>query len=211
MKYLLGRPRCLTKIAEGFMRIHYLISIAAVNVGLLVVLFYSFNERLYYPWLPLTAVAYYFFYGRDLILSGYIFRDLCRVYAFNLLLIPINLAGVFKSVQQMITGRKIPFHRTPKVSGRTISPVSFLLWEYALLLGLLVMTMFNVLHGYFLNAVFGLTNAGFLFYALSRFVGFKESIVDLSASLARGVSQFRSKYSIYVKAIREKANALVKS
>jgi len=56
-------------------------------------------------------------YGRDLVRIGYRLRDLVRVYALNLLLIPVNLGGVFKSIQQGITRRKIPFGRTPKVPG----------------------------------------------------------------------------------------------
>lgn len=211
LRYLLGGTPRFSKIAEGFMRIHYLISIAAVNLGLMIVLFYSFDERLYYPWLPFTAIAYYFFYGRDLILNGYNFRDLYRVYAFNLLLIPVNLAGVFMSVRQMISGQKIPFKRTPKIAGRTSSPASFLILEYLLLAGLLAMSVFNLMHGYFLNAFFGLTNAGFLGYALVYFIGFRESLIDLSDALVRTVPQFAMKNRRAIQSIPQKNNILMDS
>ncbi|TLZ32418.1 MAG: hypothetical protein E6K29_01495 [Gammaproteobacteria bacterium] len=73
-------------------------------------------------------------YGRDLVRIGYRWRDLASVYALNLLLIPINLGGVFKSIQQSMTRKKLPFGRTPKVSNRTAAPALYLLAEYGMFL-----------------------------------------------------------------------------
>jgi cellulose synthase (UDP-forming) len=58
-------------------------------------------------------------YGRDLTQCGYRWTDLARVYALNLLLLPVNLAGVILSLWQILTGRKAAFGRTPKIEGRT--------------------------------------------------------------------------------------------
>jgi hypothetical protein len=98
----------------------------------LILLGHTFEKSIESLWLP-TAVPYFLLYARDLRYSGYGIRDLARVYALNLLLIPANLGGVFKSLQQAITGRRIPFGRTPKVSGRTSAPARYVLAEYALL------------------------------------------------------------------------------
>ena len=38
------------------------------------------------------------------------------------MLLPVQLAGVLKLIQQSFTGEKIPFARTPKVRNRTAAP-----------------------------------------------------------------------------------------
>ena len=58
---------------------------------------------------------------------GYKRTDVFRVYAFNLILLPVNLAGTFKSLQQAAAKSKIPFARTPKVKNRTAAPALFVL------------------------------------------------------------------------------------
>src|SRR5439155_224299 len=109
LRYLLRGPSRTRKAVEGFFRCHYLVSIAAVNVGLLIILAWPFEENLRDPWLPLSAAPYFFLYARDLVRAGYRYADLLRVYALNLMLIPVNLGGVLKSLEQALTGRKTPF------------------------------------------------------------------------------------------------------
>lgn len=106
-------------LAEAAVRIHYLLSPTLANAGVLILLLYSFELSLRNYWLPLTALPYFALYGRDMVLLGYKWWDLLRVYALNLLLIPVNLGGVVKSLQQAVTGRQTPFGRTPKVVHRT--------------------------------------------------------------------------------------------
>lgn len=115
VRYLLKGPYRLTKLREGFFRIHYLTSIAGVNLGLALLIIYPFPDAFQSPWLPLTAMPYYALYARDLWQSGYRHgADLLRVYALNLLLLPVNLGGVLRSLHQGFKGHKIPFRRTPK-------------------------------------------------------------------------------------------------
>ena len=52
-------------------------------------------------WLPLTALPYFCLYARDLQLAGYRASDFVRVYSLNLVLIPINLGGVLKSLHHL--------------------------------------------------------------------------------------------------------------
>src|SRR5262249_51795827 len=81
-----------------------------------------------------TALPYFTLYARDLRSSGYRPADVLRVFALNLMLIPVNLGGVFLSIRQAWTKEKSPFGRTPKVQGRTAAPPRYLMAE-ALILG----------------------------------------------------------------------------
>ena len=112
---------------ETLIRSHYLLSPTLANVGLLLLLIIPFGSEFSSVWFPVAAAPYYLLYGWDLTRTGYKWRDLLRVYALTLLLVPVNLAGVYRSLEQIITGRKSPFARTPKIKGRTAAPASHLL------------------------------------------------------------------------------------
>ncbi|MBI3358623.1 MAG: glycosyltransferase [Nitrospirae bacterium] len=178
LRYLWRRPKWGAKLVEGFFRSHYLISIAAVNISLLVLMAIPFKESIQSLWLPLTAIPYFFLYGRDLVQMGYRWTDLFRVYAFNLMLIPVNLSGVIKSLHQAITRRKIPFSRTPKVIGRTATPQLYIFLEYALLFHWLVVCALDTMNRRWTHASFSVINATFLGWAMIRFIGLKESKED---------------------------------
>ena len=84
------RPRAI----HALMRFHYLVSISAVNIGLVVLFFVPFADWYANVWLPLTAAPYFGLYTHDLRLAGYRAWDVVRVYALNLMLVPVNLGGV---------------------------------------------------------------------------------------------------------------------
>lgn len=183
VRYLLRGPVSAAKIAEGFFRVHYLGSIAVVNIGLLIALGFSFEHCIESYWLPLTALPYFFLYARDLALTGYRQTDLVRVYALNMLLIPINLGGVFKSIEQAITKRQIPFGRTPKVTGRTSAPASYILAEYAIVSLCVLGCIADAIYGRWNHALFALANAALLGYGIAKFIGFSASIEDVMLGL----------------------------
>jgi cellulose synthase/poly-beta-1,6-N-acetylglucosamine synthase-like glycosyltransferase len=179
----LHRP---SKLVEGFFRAHYLGSIAAVNLGLLILLAVGFDQSADSWWLPLTALPYFLLYARDLRYSGYEkAADLIRVYALNLLLIPVNLGGVFKSLQQALTGRRTPFGRTPKVSGRTAAPALYLIAEFALLTFWLAGCGVEVHARHWVTASFSLANALLLVYAIHAFIGLRTSLDDIRIGLRK--------------------------
>src|SRR5579884_418580 len=178
LRYLLRRPHGISKWVEGLFRCHYLISIAAVNIGLLILLALPFEGSIRSLWLPVTALPYFFLYGRNLVRSGYRWSDLFRVYALNLMLIPVNLCGVIKSLHQAISRRKIPFGRTPKIIGRTAAPALYIFLEYALLFHWLLGFAVDVFNRRWTHATFSFLNAAFLGWALFRFIGFAESKED---------------------------------
>jgi cellulose synthase (UDP-forming) len=169
--------------AEGFLRSHYLMSIAATNIGLLLLLGYPFSDAVASVWLPLAALPYFVLYARDLRQAGYRMVDLLRVYALNLLLLPVNLGGVAKSIHQAVTGQKIPFGRTPKVQGRTAAPALYLLAPLALATFWLTGSVSDAIAGRTMHSVFAGANAALLVYALWRFVGWRALVADLRLQL----------------------------
>jgi hypothetical protein len=118
-------------------------------------------------------------YGRDLVAADYDWLDILRIYALNLLLIPVNLAGVAHSLKQAFTGRVAAFARTPKVKGRTSSP-RFYLVSVAVIIVLSCLAAISDLHvGKYAFSLFGFSNAGLYVYAMIRFIGVRESWADL--------------------------------
>lgn len=191
-RYLARRSGWRAAMREGFMRSHYLASLAMVNTGLLVILALSFDDGLRTLWLPCTALPYYALYARDLRGAGYRRADVFRVFALNLLLIPVNLGGVMASLHQAWTGQKSPFARTPKIQGRTAVPTRYLIAESVLLVHWVVGMVFELVHGRPLHAGFALVNAAFLAYAIAYFIGLRESWQDLAARIA-GASLIRGR------------------
>lgn len=185
LRYMRRGPEWASKLVEGFFRCHYLISIAAVNIGLLLLLALPFEKSIRSLWLPVTALPYFFLYGRDLAQIGYRWTDLFRVYALNLMLIPVNLGGVIKSLHQATTGRKIPFGRTPKITGRTAAPPLYIFLEYALLFYWLIGFARDVTYQRWTHAAFSILNAAFLAWAIFQFIGLTESKEDLLARIRR--------------------------
>jgi cellulose synthase (UDP-forming) len=166
-------------LREGFMRCHYLVSLAVVNAGLLLMLTLPFDDALAGPALPLTAMPYFALYARDLRLIGYRASDVFRVFALNLLLIPVHMGGVLLSLRQAWTGRKSPFGRTPKIQGRTAVPPRYLIAEGMILTTWLLGMAYEFAYGRPLHAWFALCNATLLAYAIVRFIGLRESWTDL--------------------------------
>jgi len=188
--YLSRRPSLFTAFREGFMRCHYLASLTVVNAGLLFLLTLPFDDSRGGAWIPLTALPYFCLYARDLRLSGYRATDILRVFALNLMLIPVNLGGVLLSIRQGWTRTKSPFGRTPKVQDRTAAPPLYLMAEAVILTSWLLGTMFELAQGRFLHAWFAFTNAAFLAYAVMRFIGLRDGWTDLAMVVQMHVTDF---------------------
>lgn len=161
------------------LRLNYLTSLATVNVAFLVLMAYSF-EGVYVPaWLPLAAVPYFGLYARDLVLAGYRATDVVRVYALTLLLIPVHLGGVVKSLQQAVTGRPVAFARTPKVRDRTPVPALYVVAILLLVVHWTVATTGDLGSDRNGRAIFTALNIGLLAYAVTRFLGWRAAVADL--------------------------------
>jgi cellulose synthase/poly-beta-1,6-N-acetylglucosamine synthase-like glycosyltransferase len=169
--------------SEAFMRTHYLCSPAAGSFGLLAVLLYPFDDSLTSIWLIATAAPYYFLYGRDLRQCGYGTPDLLRVYALILLLLPVNLSGVLRSLRQIMTGRKSAFGRTPKVEGRTASPLRHVLFQWAISAFLVLQSASAFQEGRYGHAAFAIANLAALLYAITYFLGWRNAWTDVTTAL----------------------------
>jgi cellulose synthase (UDP-forming) len=170
-------------IPSFLVRLHYLTSIATGSVGMLLLLFLPVDPGLFSIWLLVLAAAYFSMYGRDLLQNGYLAGDLLRVSAFNLMLLPINLAGVMKSIQQGVTGTRTPFARTPKVEGRTAAPDWAVISLWLLLGWSLLMGVIHIAEARWLYATFSLAIASGFAYAVLVFVGPRASWEDATRSI----------------------------
>jgi hypothetical protein len=180
LSFLRRAPKQPLTIVQALLQTHYLTSLAFVPLSVLLLLSVPFSSELMTAWLPLAALPYFALYARDLQIVGYRpLRDLIRVYALNLLLVPVHLTGAITSVRQALTGTKIPFRRTPKVSGRTRTSG----WD--LVLQLVIVGMSAVLGTYYvsqtrwISGAFALANAALLLYGMKHFIGFTELKQDL--------------------------------
>jgi hypothetical protein len=129
--------------------------------------------------LIVAAAPYYVLYGRDLAAYDYGWLDVLRVYALNLLLIPVNLAGVAQSLKQAFTGRVAAFARTPKIKGRVSSPRSYLISIAAIIVLSCLAAISDLRAGKWAFSLFGFSNAAFYVYALIRLVGVRDSWTDI--------------------------------
>ncbi len=175
-------------IAEAFMRFHYLASQAFVSVGVLLLLLYPFDDRFASNLLPLTALPYFILYGRDLKRIGYAWFDLPRVYSLNLMLLPVILGGVAKSIHQIVSNKKTPFARTPKVEGRTATPAGYLLMEVGLLLWMFLIFWHDINRDDREHAFFALSSALAFLYGCVAIVGVKPLIEDIALGMSQPVA-----------------------
>jgi cellulose synthase/poly-beta-1,6-N-acetylglucosamine synthase-like glycosyltransferase len=122
-----------TRFGELFLRWNYMASICWSSVSLLILLAFPFSATLISPLLGLVALPYFLAQASDLRYCGYKRLDVLRIYGFNLVLLPVNLAGTISSVVQGITASKAPFARTPKVRNRTVVPPFFIVAPYLMI------------------------------------------------------------------------------
>src|SRR5262249_44497012 len=110
------------------------------------------------------------------------------------LLMPVNLAGVCRSLQQALTGKKAPFGRTPKVEGRTGMQPLHIVLQWGLFAYMLVALGVDLAMGRVAHAFFALGNAAFLGYGITRLIGWRAGWEDLSAAASawHGIAARRS-------------------
>jgi len=173
-------------VAEFLVRTQYLLSPTLTNGALMFLFLLPFNRLLLTnPFVLFVAVPYYYIYGRDLRIAGYRWVDLFRVYSLNLLLMPVNIAGVLMSVRQLITGKKVPFGRTPKIEGRTRMSVTQVLIQWSVFGYLLFFSVADILSGRYAHALFCSFNLIFYLYGLTVFIPWNECWNDIKFAFAK--------------------------
>jgi cellulose synthase/poly-beta-1,6-N-acetylglucosamine synthase-like glycosyltransferase len=173
------------RLAETLLRVNYMASIAWASFGLVFLLAYPYDSRLLSPLVLCAALPYFLAMASDLKACGYKRTDVLRIYGFNLVLLPVNLAGVLKSLQQALTGRKIAFARTPKVRNRTSAPVPYVVVPYLIVAFSLFTLWRDLQQQNWGNAAFAAFNALLCAYAIVAFVGVRNSVVDLWVNLVK--------------------------
>ena len=164
---------------EVLLRVNYMASIAWASFGLIFLLAFPYDSRLLSPFVVLAALPYFFAMASDLKYCGYKRTDIFRIYGFNLILLPVNLAGVLKSIQQALSGKKIPFARTPKVKNRTASPMLYVIAPL-LIVGFSVFTLWRDVEAQnWGNAAFAGFNAFVAAWAAMAYIGIWNTIVDI--------------------------------
>jgi cellulose synthase/poly-beta-1,6-N-acetylglucosamine synthase-like glycosyltransferase len=172
------------RFSELFLRANYMMSICWTSISLPLLLVYQFNGRLMSPIVLLMALPYFLAMASDLRTLGYKPLDVLRIYAFNLLLLAVNLSGWASSIAQGLTGAKGQFRRTPKVRSRTVPALLFVVFPYALIGLSLVTLKADYDHQHWANAFFAAANALLGAYAILAFVGLRHSIADVWANIS---------------------------
>ncbi|MCA9354553.1 MAG: glycosyltransferase [Candidatus Kaiserbacteria bacterium] len=175
-----GRP--MSKL-EFLIRTNYMVSIAWSSAGLVFLLAYPYDGRLLSPLVLLAAAPYFIAMSMDLKYCRYNYTDIFRIYGFNLILLPVNIAGTLKSLQQAITTKKIPFARTPKVKNRTATNWLYLIAPLAIVIFSLFTLWRNIEGQNWGNAAFAGFNAFAAMWAIVAYIGVKNMIVDLWLAL----------------------------
>jgi cellulose synthase/poly-beta-1,6-N-acetylglucosamine synthase-like glycosyltransferase len=167
-----------TRFSELFLRWNYMASICWSSASLLILLAFPFSATLISPLLGLLALPYFLAMASDLRYCGYKRLDVFRIYGFNLVLLPVNLAGTMSSIVQGITASKAPFARTPKVRNRTVVPPFFVIAPYLLIALAGVTFYFAYRHDRVENMAYAALNVVLACYAAKSFIGLRNSVVD---------------------------------
>ncbi len=161
------------------LRVNYMASISWASTGLLFLLAFPFDSRLLSPTIVAAALPYFLAMSSDFRRLGYKRSDIFRVYAFNLILLPVNLAGTIKSLQQAAAKSKISFARTPKVANRTAAPALYILAAYLIAAFSFLTLASDIRTENWSHAIFAAFNGVLTTYAIGAFIGFRNSIVDI--------------------------------
>lgn len=172
-----GKP---LKLMEVLLRMNYMTSIAWASFGLIFLLVYPFDDRLLSVYIVCAALPYFLAMASDLRYCRYKRKDVFRIYGFNLILLAVNMAGVLKSLQQFLTGEKIPFARTPKINDRTACTSLYLIAPLVIIVFSLFTIWRSWLAGNWQNALFATFNAVTCGWATLAYIGPVNLAVDLA-------------------------------
>jgi cellulose synthase/poly-beta-1,6-N-acetylglucosamine synthase-like glycosyltransferase len=167
------------RLGETFLRVNYMASIAWSSIALIFLLGYQFNDQLISPLVLLISIPYFLMMGLDLRHCGYRARDVLGLYGFNLILLPVNLAGVGASLLQVLIGGRPAFKRTPKVRSRTTPGLTFVVMPYVFVAFSVLTLVADIERDRWVNAVLAGINATLAAYAILAYIGVLNSLVDI--------------------------------
>lgn len=170
----------IRRLPRLLIQTHYLLSPAIGNVGILglMLLWTSTPHAIF--WTPLFMVPYFLLYMADLERMGYRWWDLFGVSSLNLILLPVNLAGIGASLWQMVGGRRHQFIRTPKLPSRSFIPPYAFIFNLAILMLMVGYVVSGLRDGKLMGTIIPMLNVVFYTYGIYRFVGIRDGFSDLS-------------------------------
>lgn len=167
------------RVMQSLIRFHYLGSTAWGSLAVIGLLTLPLDHSLIGVSLPAMVIPYFIAYSLDLVLVNRPVKQAPAIYALNLLLTPVNIAGVLASIGQALTGRKVPFARTPKINDRTAAPAGILISVWGGMAFLILSSIHSAWLQYFPAAIMaGLNGLGLLAGAMV-FIGWNETLEDL--------------------------------
>jgi hypothetical protein len=153
------------------------------GLGLVVLLFYPFDDSLVSGWALMAAVPFFAALATDLRRSGYRGRDVVGVYGLNLVLLPINTVGALKSIAQVIGGSVVVFARTPKIRTRTVAPFFYIVIPYVIIVWAFLTLASDIDHRNWWHASFAALHGVLALYAMVVYYGIWHSVSDLLVDL----------------------------
>ena len=180
-----ARKRIGATLLEGFLRLSYLMGVLWAGLGLVILLFYPFDDSLVSGWALMAALPFFAALATDLRRNGYRRRDVLGVYGLNLMLLPINTVGALKSIAQAIGGQKVVFARTPKVRTRTVAPFFYVVIPYAIIVWAFLTLADDIDKRNWWHATFAVLNGVLALYAMVAYYGIWHSICDVVVDLHR--------------------------
>ncbi len=178
-----ARKRIGATFLEGFLRLSYLMGVLWAGLGLVILLFYPFDDSLVSGWALMAALPFFLALATDLRRNGYRRRDVLGVYGLNLMLLPINTVGALKSIAQAIGGQKVVFARTPKVRTRTVAPFFYVVIPYVIIVWAFLTLADDIDKGNWWHATFAALNGVLALYAMVAYYGLWHSLSDLLIDL----------------------------
>ncbi len=178
-----ARKRIGATLLEGFLRLSYLMGVLWAGIGLVILLFYPFDDSLVSGWALMAALPFFAALATDLRRNGYRRRDVLGVYGLNLMLLPINTVGALKSIAQAIGGQKVDFARTPKVRTRTVAPFFYVVIPYVIIVWAFLTLADDIDKGNWWHATFAALNGVLALYAVIAYYGLWHSLCDLVIDL----------------------------
>ncbi len=167
-----------TGISELLLRANYMASVFWSSLFVFCLMVIPFKGLLS-PLTYVIALPYFAAMAVDLRYCGYKRLDALRIYGFNLLLLPVNLAGSISSIVQALTGSKGRFMRTPKVANRTSPAFIYVVMPY-ILVAFSAYTFVRAYHDHqWTSVLFAAVNAVLGTYAIIAFIGIRDSLVDI--------------------------------
>jgi cellulose synthase/poly-beta-1,6-N-acetylglucosamine synthase-like glycosyltransferase len=202
LRYIWRAPKNLGLLRELAVRVDYLTwGPVGCLTGILMMAIH-FGDLMNSSWLILLPMPSLLLQLRTLKAEGYRYSDALRLHAFGIMLGPVLMGGVLKSFQQALTGRKIPFARTPKVPSRTAAPALYAFIELMMPVLMGWLTWRYATSESWAQASFTFLSGLGALYALFFLMGLRATLEDLFVGMISPVRSWQKSLGAPVSEVR---------